>query len=116
MGWYLALYTTDPDVVAVTAPVLAVFWLVAPLIIVSIGWAAVIRAVGDTRSMMLIGLGSQLLVAMPAAWLFGVASGLGLAGVVIGMALGWVTRTLLTRWRLGRIPALRGDAGVQPAA
>lgn len=115
-GWYLALYTTDPDVVAVTAPVLAVFWLVAPLIIVSIGWAAVIRAVGDTRSMMLIGLGSQLLVAMPAAWLLGVASGLGLAGVVIGMALGWVTRTLLTRWRLGRIPALRGDAGVQPAA
>lgn len=105
-GWYLALYTADPDVIAVTGPVLVVFWLVAPLIIVSISWAAVIRAVGDTRSMMLIGLGSQLVVAMPAAWLLGVASGHGLAGVVIGMALGWVTRTLLTRWRLRRVGAL----------
>ncbi|MFT4226512.1 hypothetical protein [Micropruina sp.] len=85
---------------------LPLFWVMVPLIIISISWAAVIRAVGDTRSMMLIGLGSQLVVAMPVSWLLGVVAGYGLAGVVAGMTSGWLVRTLLSRWRLSRVAAL----------
>lgn len=102
---YLRLYTSDPGVTQVTGPALLAFWAIAPLIVAAIAMAAVVRAVGNTRSMMYIGLATQLVVSTPAAWLLGVALDGGLAGVTTALALGWATRTWLTLWRLRRTSA-----------
>lgn len=97
---YARLFSSDPAVISELSTVLPIFWLIAPLIIIAMSMAAVVRGVGDTKSMMYIGLASQLIIAMPAAWLFGVVWGHGLPGVVVAMAIGWLVRSGLTGWRL----------------
>lgn len=113
-GWYVRIYTSDPAVIDAIIGPLALFWLIAPLIVASIATAAVVRAVGDTKSMMYIGTAAQVVVALPAAWLLGVVADLGLFGVVLALTLSWLTRTLLTIWRLrgtiGRISQKETEA------
>ncbi|WP_170163142.1 MATE family efflux transporter [Bogoriella caseilytica] len=99
-GWYLRLFTTDAAVIESIGRALLVFWLIAPLIVASISMAAVVRAVGDTKSMMYIGLLAQVAIALPAAWLLGVWLELGLLGIALAMTLSWFSRTVLTAWRL----------------
>ncbi|WP_328821926.1 MATE family efflux transporter [Nesterenkonia haasae] len=102
---YVRIFSTEEAVIEAIRPVLILFWLITPLIVASIAMAAVVRAVGDTKAMMYIGIAAQLVVALPAAWLLGVWAGWGLFGVVLALGLSWLTRTLLTIWRLRRTTA-----------
>lgn len=108
-GWYALLFTSDQQVMEPLVHALRVFWVIAPAMVAAMSLAGLVRGAGDTRSMMLVGLVAQCVVAVPAAWLLGVHLGFGLTGVVGGMALGWVTRIILTAWRASRL-TLHGEA------
>lgn len=97
------LFTADPAVLHALAQPLRLFWVIVPAMVASLSLAGFVRAAGDTRSMMYIGILAQAGVALPTAWFLGVRAGWGLQGIVAGMACGWCLRLGLTAWRAARI-------------
>ncbi|MDQ2992118.1 MAG: MATE family efflux transporter, partial [Candidatus Eremiobacteraeota bacterium] len=104
LAWPLSwLFTLNAAVATVAAGPLALHMLTLPIK----GWTQVsiapIRASGDTRFSMFVGIVSSALV-IPIVW-FGIETWhLGLYSVPIGWILAWLARLGLTEWRL------RGDA------
>ncbi|HEX4013846.1 MAG TPA: MATE family efflux transporter [Candidatus Cybelea sp.] len=100
LAWPLAyVFTLNAAVASIAALPLALHMLTLPLK----GWAMVslapIRASGDTRFSMTVGLASSALV-IPLAWLGIERLHLGLYSVPLGWIAAWTARALLTRWKL----------------
>jgi putative MATE family efflux protein len=99
-AWPLAyIFTLDAAVASIAALPLALHMVTLPLK----GWAMVslspIRASGDTRFSMTVGLICSALV-IPLAWLGIERLHLGLYSVALGWIAAWATRALLTQWKL----------------
>jgi len=99
-AWPLAyIFTLDAAVASIAALPLALHMLTLPLK----GWAMVslspIRASGDTRFSMTVGIICSALV-IPLAWLGIERLHLGLYSVALGWIAAWATRALLTQWKL----------------
>ncbi|MBV9334129.1 MAG: MATE family efflux transporter [Candidatus Eremiobacteraeota bacterium] len=99
-AWPLAyVFTLDAAVASIAALPLALHMVTLPLK----GWAMVslspIRASGDTRFSMTVGLICSALV-IPLAWLGIERLHLGLYSVALGWIAAWATRALLTQWKL----------------
>ncbi|WP_223884630.1 MATE family efflux transporter [Micromonospora craniellae] len=92
-------FTDDPAVVAEARNVVYALIAIVPAMIVAMTLAGVLRAAGDTRGLMYIGVLSQVVVAMPLAYLCVTYTDLGLAGVYVGFATGLWVRAGLTLWR-----------------
>ena len=100
LAWPLAyLFTLDAAVAGIAALPLALHMLTLPLK----GWAMVslapIRASGDTRFSMTVGIICSALV-IPLAWLGIERLNLGLYSVALGWIVAWTARALLTQWKL----------------
>jgi putative MATE family efflux protein len=99
-AWPLAyVFTLNAAVASMAALPLALHMVTLPLK----GWAMValapIRASGDTRFSMTVGLACSAMV-IPAAW-FGIERlHLGLYSVALGWILAWMVRAVLTQWKL----------------
>ncbi len=99
-AWPLSwLFTLNAAVATVAAGPLALQMLTLPMK----GWAQVsitpIRASGDTRFSMFVGIVSSALV-IPLVW-FGIEVWkIGLYAVAVGWIIAWIARLLLTEWRL----------------
>jgi MATE family multidrug resistance protein len=99
-AWPLAyVFTLNAAVASMAALPLAVHMITLPLK----GWAMVslapIRASGDTRFSMAVGLACGALV-IPVAW-FGIERlHIALFSVPLGWILAWMVRALLTQWKL----------------
>lgn len=96
---FFSLFTTDPDVIEQVSEVAPLLLAIVAAMVVAMPFTGVLRAGGDTRGIMWIGLASQVLVALTVAWLLGQVLGLGLLGVGFGMVAGWVSRAALTLLR-----------------
>jgi MATE family multidrug resistance protein len=100
LAWPLAyLFTLNAAVASLAALPLALHMLTLPLK----GWAMVslapIRASGDTRFSMMVGLASSALV-IPLAWIGIEHLRLALYSVPLGWIAAWTARALLTQWKL----------------
>lgn len=100
LAWPLAYaFTLNAAVASLAALPLAVHMTTLPLK----GWAMVslapIRAAGDTRFSMIVGLVSSALV-IPVAWLGIERLHIGLYSVPLGWITAWSARALLTQWKL----------------
>lgn len=96
---YFSLFTTDADVIEQASQVAPLLLVLLAGMVVAMPFTGVLRAGGDTRGIMWIGLASQVLVALTVVWLLGQVLGLGLLGVMIGLVAGWTTRAILTLLR-----------------
>jgi putative MATE family efflux protein len=100
LAWPLAfVFTLNATAASIAALPLALHMLTLPLK----GWAMVslapIRASGDTRFSMTVGLASSALV-IPLAWIGIERLHLGLYSVPLGWIAAWTVRALLTQWKL----------------
>jgi putative MATE family efflux protein len=100
LAWPLAyIFTLDAAVASIAALPLALHMLTLPLK----GWAMValapIRASGDTRFSMTVGILCSVLV-IPLAWVGIERLRLGLYSVALGWIVAWAVRALLTQWKL----------------
>jgi len=100
LAWPLAyVFTLDASVATMAALPLALHMVTLPLK----GWAMVslapIRASGDTRFSMTVGILCSVLV-IPLAWIGIERLHLGLYSVPIGWIAAWTVRALLTQWKL----------------
>ncbi|MFY9861415.1 MAG: MATE family efflux transporter [Candidatus Cybelea sp.] len=100
LAWPLAyVFTLNAAVASIAALPLALHMLTLPLK----GWAMVslapIRASGDTRFSMTVGLASSALV-IPLAWVGIEHLHLALYSVPLGWIAAWTVRALLTQWKL----------------
>jgi putative MATE family efflux protein len=100
LAWPLSyIFTLDAAIATMAALPLALHMLTLPLK----GWAMVsiapIRASGDTRFSMAVGILCSALV-IPLAWLGIERLHLGLYSVALGWIAAWTVRALLTQWKL----------------
>lgn len=100
LAWPLAyVFTLDASVATIAALPLALHMVTLPLK----GWAMIslapIRASGDTRFSMTVGILCSALV-IPLAWIGIERLHLGLYSVAIGWIAAWTVRALLTQWKL----------------
>jgi putative MATE family efflux protein len=101
-AWPLAFaFTLNAAVASVAALPLALHMITLPIK----GWAMVslapIRAAGDTRFSMTVGIICSALV-IPFAWIGIERLNLGLYSVPIGWIAAWAARAVLTQWKLRR--------------
>lgn len=99
-AWPLAyIFTLDAAIATIAALPLALHMLTLPIK----GWAMVslapIRASGDTRFSMTVGILCSALV-IPLAWLGIEKFHLGLYSVALGWIAAWLVRAVLTQWKL----------------
>lgn len=100
LAWPLAfVFTLNAGVATIAALPLALHMATLPLK----GWAMVsmapIRASGDTRFSMIVGLACSALV-IPFAWIGIERLHLGLYSIPLGWIAAWCVRALLTQWKL----------------
>ncbi|HEY1656193.1 MAG TPA: MATE family efflux transporter [Candidatus Tumulicola sp.] len=100
LAWPLAyIFTLNAAVADLAALPLALHMVTLPIK----GWAMVslspIRASGDTRFSMIVGLVCSALV-IPFAWLGIEKLHIGLYSVALGWIAAWTARALLTQWKL----------------
>jgi Na+-driven multidrug efflux pump len=100
VAWPLAyVFTLDAAAATLAALPLALHMVTLPLK----GWAMIslapIRASGDTRFSMTVGLVCCALV-IPLSWIGIERLHLGLYSVPMGWIAAWTTRALLTQWKL----------------
>jgi MATE family multidrug resistance protein len=100
LAWPLAfIFTLDAAIASMAALPLAVHMITLPLK----GWAmtslAPIRASGDTRFSMTVGILCSALV-IPVAWIGIERLHIGLYSVALGWIAAWAVRALLTQWKL----------------
>jgi putative MATE family efflux protein len=100
LAWPLAfIFTLNAAVASLAALPLALHMVTLPLK----GWAMVslspIRAAGDTRFSMTIGILCSALV-IPLAWVGIEKLHLGLYSVALGWIVAWAVRALVTQWKL----------------
>lgn len=102
LAWPLAyIFTLNAAVASIAALPLAVHMITLPLK----GWAMVslapIRASGDTRFSMTVGILCSVLV-IPLAWLGIERLHIGLYSVALGWIAAWSVRALVTQWKLSQ--------------
>ncbi|HEX3670301.1 MAG TPA: MATE family efflux transporter [Candidatus Cybelea sp.] len=100
LAWPLAyVFTLDAAIASIAALPLALHMVTMPLK----GWSmlalAPIRASGDTRFSMTVGLFCSALV-IPLVWIGIERLHLGLYSVGLGWTVAWTVRALLTQWKL----------------
>ncbi|GIW10534.1 MAG: MATE family efflux transporter [Dehalococcoidia bacterium] len=99
----LRLFTDDASVAAQAASVLPLMLLQTPLMVLGMVLAGMLRAAGDTKTLLVAATVGAYLVYLPLAWVLATQLGLGLSGVYLGAVAFWVARGGLTliRYRQG---------------
>lgn len=99
-GQYLmTLFTQDGDILALTAQLFFISLLLEPGRTFNIVVISSLRATGDARFPLMMGLVSMWGIAVPLAWLLGLHLGWGLMGIWLAFACDEWTRGLSMYWR-----------------
>lgn len=118
--WLLEIFTDDPAIIATGALLVRMSLFLEPGRVFNIVFVNALRATGDVRYPLLLGVLSQWTIMAGGAWLLGTHFGWGLPGVWVAMALDeWLRGMLfLRRWRKRRWLgyAQRTHAQVQTAS
>ncbi len=97
----IGMYTDDADIAAMTMPIFALYLLLQPLKMQTMGFAQSLYAVGDNRKVTYFGIASMWLLGAGGAWLFAIRLEWGLIGVYAAMFLDEGSRAVFAwlRWR-----------------
>ena len=103
----LAVFSSDPDVIAEGLRTIPILLLAQPFMAVGIVLGQSLRGAGDTRGALGVSAVGALVVRLACTWLFAMKLGLGLQGVWLGSTCDWIARsTLLVVWGRGRLRRL----------
>jgi putative MATE family efflux protein len=94
-GSLVALFSRDPQVLALAVPCLMIAALAQPTMAVGISLSEGLKGAGDTRSPLIITLIGIWGVRLGASWLLAYRLGLGLPGIWLATALDWAVRATL---------------------
>jgi len=99
--WIFGLFTEDPVIIATGTLLVRISLCLEPGRTFNLVFVNALRATGDARYPLLLGIASQWTLMAGGAWLLGTHFGLGLPGVWIAFALDeWLRGLLfLRRWR-----------------
>jgi len=105
----LSLFTDDKGVVTAGTTVIAACALIQPAMATSFIFSGGLRGAGDTRTTLLISVGSIWGLRLVAAYILGVTLGLGLLGAWLGIGIDFAFRGVLfwLRFRGGKWATLR---------
>ena len=105
----LRLFTSDPDVVRLGTIVVRTDSVLQPIIAASFVFSGALRGAGDTRTTMLITLGSVWALRLVAAYVFAILLNLGILGVWLAIGLDFLSRStwFWLRFRSGKWARLR---------
>lgn len=97
----LTIFTQDPEVIALGQQTILVIAILEPGRAMNIAFVGALRASGNARTPMIVGILGMWLIAVPVAYIAGIHFGLGLVGIYLGMmADEWVRgMTFLVIWR-----------------
>lgn len=90
------LFSPDQDVVVLATAVAIIALAQVPMAILTQVLSGVLRAVGDTRSIMLGTLVGHYVCNVPLAWFLSGPLGMGLAGIYFGAVGHWLARLAMT--------------------
>lgn len=108
--WLLTLFTQDPGIIASAVVLMGLTVLLEPGRTFNLVVINALRAAGDARYPVMVGVGSMVVVLAGGSWLLGKVMGLGLVGLWIAYAADeWIRGLLMwRRWaRLGWVPHAR---------
>lgn len=97
--WYFGLFTSDAAVVAEASSVVYILLAIAPAMVFGMSMAGVLRAAGDTKSVMYAAMTGQILFALPVAWVAVAHFDMGLLGVYLGLLAAQISRAVITYLR-----------------
>jgi len=105
----IGLYTKDAEIAALAMPIFALYLLLQPLKMQTMGFAQSLYAVGDNRKVTYFGIVSMWLLGAGVAWLFAIRLERGLLGVYAAMLLDEGARATFAwlRWRNRRKQAAK---------
>ncbi len=98
------MFHPDPDVLALSALCVMIAAIEQPALAIYMVYAGGLRGAGDTFSPMIVTIVGTLCFHLPAAYVFGIVLGWGLAGIWFGAAIDWILRAIAVYilFRLGR--------------
>jgi len=100
-----AIFTEDPQVIALTSKLLIISALFQIFDAVQLSSLACLRALADVRIPLVLSIISYYLVCLPLGYLCGSVLGYGAIGVWVGLLLGLVFAALLFLWRFSKLSA-----------
>jgi putative MATE family efflux protein len=108
---FIGLYTEDPEVISLAMAIFALYLVLQPLKMTTMGFAQSLYAVGDNKHVTFVGMGSMWLIGAGGAYLLGIRMELGLIGVYAALMADEFTRGAFAwlRWRSGKY---RGNAAI----
>ncbi|MFC4102527.1 MATE family efflux transporter [Paenibacillus xanthanilyticus] len=100
-GFLLGLFTNDPEVIALGRKLLLLAFLLEPGRAFNLILISALRAAGDVRYPVYVGIIFMWGLAVPSAYFFGIHMGLGLPGILAAFVVDEWTRGLMMayRWR-----------------
>ena len=101
-AWVLC-FTSDPDVLAYSFPLLPIMGLLQPPLAVAMVMAGALRGAGETPMVLAGAILGGWLIRLPLAYFGGVVSGIGMTVVWISMILDWIVRGGVFGWQFRRM-------------
>ncbi|MGL5295757.1 MAG: MATE family efflux transporter [Culicoidibacterales bacterium] len=97
----LTIFTSDPEIIALGQQTILVIAIMEPGRAMNIAFVGALRATGNARIPMIVGILGMWLIAVPVAYFAGIYLGFGIVGIYIGMlADEWIRGiTLLIIWQ-----------------
>ncbi len=100
--WVL-LFTSDPEVLGYSVPLLTAMGLLQPPLAVAQVMSGGLRGAGETHVVLLAAVVGGWLIRLPAAYIGGVRANLGMTIVWATMVLDWIVRCTIVSWRFRRL-------------
>lgn len=100
---WVVLFTSDPDVLGYSIPLLTAMGLLQPPLAVAQVMSGALRGAGETHIVLLAAVVGGWLIRLPTAYLGGVKAHLGMTLVWATMVLDWIVRCTIVSWRYRRL-------------
>lgn len=100
---WVALFTSDAEVLAYSVPLMTVMGILQPPLAVAMVLAGALRGAGETHIVLAAAIVGGWCVRLPLAYLGGVTGALGITAVWTAMILDWVVRSGILGRRFGRL-------------
>jgi putative MATE family efflux protein len=100
---WVAFFTSDPDVLGYSVPLMTVMGILQPPLAVAMVISGALRGAGETHVVLAAAILGGWCVRLPLAYAGGIAGGLGITAVWTTMLLDWVVRSGIVSWRFSRL-------------
>ncbi len=100
---WVALFTSDPEVLAYSVPLMTIMGILQPPLAVAMVVSGALRGAGKTHVVLAAAIVGGWCVRLPLAYVGGVVGTLGMNAVWTTMLLDWVVRSAIVSWWFARL-------------